>query len=125
MSTIHNLEEFKKVVGEFKCCPGLQKLINDGMIRIDIESVDEKGYGYCVTLIGPKFKEIWIPHCPCCGKKIFNVMVPEGECTNPELPRMCKKHNRELEPSPDGPWCRECDPDMMARFHAGEDGPHD
>ena len=124
MSHIQNAKMFVNAVGPFQCCPGMQKLIDLGIIRIDTENVDEKGFSYCVSLIGPKDQEMWIPYCPICGKKVFSVLVPVGECFNPDLPdnrTKCPKHHTEYECGPDGPWCRKCSPNAPAKFAAEEE----
>ncbi len=103
-----------------KPCPGMQTLIDLGMIELREENVDEKGLATTVTLLGPK-GGIWIKNCPCCGKKIFNLAVPKGECENLEV---CPDCGGMTDDGPYGPWCPKCDPDAPARFHVEESGPH-
>ena len=89
MSHIHDLSKFKEVIGDFKPCPGMQRLIDSGAIVIDTDNIDEKGIGYTVTLMAQcdrTIEEIWIRFCPCCGNKIFNALMPQGGCHNPDLP---------------------------------------
>jgi len=86
----HNIEQFIKDY-PLALCDGMMTLIELGYVVVEAENVDEKGFGWTFALSGID-GIIWIKYCPCCGKKIFNVLTPEGECYNTDLPE-----NREKE----------------------------
>lgn len=121
-----NCEDGKNIISitGFKSCDGMRILIKNGMVKIRRENIDEKGEIITVVLVGPRgdsFGEtISIKHCPVCGNKISNLMVPEGKCENYDLCDICQGI---MIPGPDGPWCKTCDPDAPIRFHVEESGP--
>jgi hypothetical protein len=59
-----------------KHCDGMKALIEQGHILVRDEDIDGKGlvttynaYGYC--------RNYMINHCPCCGERIGNVIMPK------------------------------------------------
>ncbi len=67
-------------------------LAEKGLIVIEADNVDEKGWGWTfgLKLEGEKFTR-WFQYCPFCGERVFNVLMSSDsdtgtKCLNPDLP---------------------------------------
>jgi len=97
-------------------CPGLQILIDQGLIKVRGENIDKKGM---VTVV--ELNSYTIKYCPCCGEKICSVEMLPGKCDNLEI---CSRCGNPTKDGPDGPWCPKCEPDAPAKFHVMESEGH-